>query len=439
MRRLVFSETPMLKSLFLFENDRLIDAYVEPLEMYVYQGIYVGRVVNYVSSLKAYFVDIGYEKNGLLSHYDVIGRLKPGQTVPLQIKRPAVEDKGPKLTMRYQLAGNEMVYLPYSKARKASSELEGRDLEPYHQLLERIFGKDAGWILRSHLGSLGSLKEEALAFRDFMEDLDHYRVIGQVGDCLYRKEPGDEILEKWLADTDEVVVKAPAHKRWIQKTFKVDNLPIKVDPDAFAIDKYQLDRRIQGLLGEEASYPGGMSLYLEEGRTLTAIDVNSASNASDKVYAINEAALEESALWLKMREVSGVILIDLINLTDEEEERMLKRAEEIFAKDRVKVDVLGFTRTGLLEIIRQKKWPPLSERLTEEQWLLEDGFRRFVDREEVTVIFFPNAVQELAEEILAQLTTRTKLYFFFRDDVDKVTIKYAGPKDKMPVDVKKLL
>ena len=100
-----------------------------------------------------------------------------------------------------------------------------------------------------------------------------------------------------------------------------------------------------------------------------AIDVNTGKydgkkNAEDTVFLINQEAAAEAARQIRLRQLSGVILIDFINMKREEFRRsLLSQMKQLTAEDPVKTAVIDLTPLDIMEITRQKERRSLKEQL----------------------------------------------------------------------------
>ena len=117
----------------------------------------------------------------------------------------------------------------------------------------------------------------------------------------------------------------------------------------------------------------GASIVIEPTEALTVIDVNSGKAISGKklseetFFAINIEAAKEIAAQIRLRNISGIILIDFINLADKNKEECLKEELKILLKeDSVPTEVVDITKLGLMEITRKKIYKTLAEQLSEE-------------------------------------------------------------------------
>ena len=114
----------------------------------------------------------------------------------------------------------------------------------------------------------------------------------------------------------------------------------------------------------------GGSLVIEPTEALTVIDVNTEKaiggkrNSETTFFRINVEAAKEAARQIRIRNLSGIILIDFIDMKEREhEEALLSELRREFEKDPVRTAVVDMTKLGLVEITRMKVRKPLHEML----------------------------------------------------------------------------
>ena len=112
----------------------------------------------------------------------------------------------------------------------------------------------------------------------------------------------------------------------------------------------------------------GANIIIEQTEALTVIDVNSSRQATKKeiqLFDINKEAAKEIALQIKLRNISGIIIVDFINLEDTADKaELLSVLRDETRYDSCRVTVLDYTKLGLVEMTREKKYPSLKEVLT---------------------------------------------------------------------------
>lgn len=135
-----------------------------------------------------------------------------------------------------------------------------------------------------------------------------------------------------------------------------------------------LDPEVEDALAElaspEAALPGGMRASFHPTPALTAIDVDTAAATAARTpkaqaqLEANRAALPEIARQIRLRNLSGAILLDLAGLPAGKRQVLAPDLEEALAGDPLRPKLLGFTRLGLAEIVRARIHPPLHEMLS---------------------------------------------------------------------------
>ncbi len=123
---------------------------------------------------------------------------------------------------------------------------------------------------------------------------------------------------------------------------------------------YGLEGKLSEVLSDKIWLKCGGFLYIEPTQALTVIDVNSGkydkkSNREETYFRVNLEAAEEIATQIFVRNLTGIIVIDFINMEQKEHRDELLKALTVFLqKDTNPGRVLGFTRLGLVEITRKK-------------------------------------------------------------------------------------
>lgn len=164
-------------------------------------------------------------------------------------------------------------------------------------------------------------------------------------------------------------LKAKQVQTYVEKYYpplqhRVEELPIADWP----VDLEDIHDQLEDALRQEVTLPSGGSLIIEEGQTLTAIDINAGKNLSaiqqknySKNFYVNQEALGEIAKQIRLRNLSGHILIDVIPLSSGvEKKELLDYLSGQIQQDSAYCRVAGYSRLGLIELTRQNKGAPLS-------------------------------------------------------------------------------
>jgi ribonuclease G len=134
-------------------------------------------------------------------------------------------------------------------------------------------------------------------------------------------------------------------------------------------DRNNIEHQINEALEKKVVLDCGGTLVIEETEALSVIDVNSASYVGDTndqaaYLKVNLEAADAAVKQICLRNLSGIIIIDFIDMTDPASERqVLRRLKKGFAKDQIQPTILDFTELGLVQIARKRTGLSLSQRL----------------------------------------------------------------------------
>lgn len=133
---------------------------------------------------------------------------------------------------------------------------------------------------------------------------------------------------------------------------------------------YRFDHHFQAACQRHVWLKSGGSIVIDPTEAMTVIDVNSGAvtrgpGKADQVFlSMNLEAAREIARQLRLRNISGIILVDFINMKQPEERtRLMKALADYCSKDRSKVRVIDYTALGLVEMTRDKSRKPLRAQL----------------------------------------------------------------------------
>src|SRR5690606_8408445 len=146
----------------------------------------------------------------------------------------------------------------------------------------------------------------------------------------------------------------------------------------------------------------GGYLVINQTEALLTIDVNTGkfvggADLQDTVLTTNLEAAEEIARQLRLRNVGGIVVIDFVHMSQEaDRELVLERLAASLGADKTRTKILGFTRLGLVELVRKKAKRPLAEMLEVDCPHCRGTGR--VDSHETTALRIAQAVQTAAAE-----------------------------------------
>ncbi len=412
------------------EDGRLTEIYYEdPKRQRLVGNVYKGVVKDVLSGISAAFVDVGEGENLFLAAKELnesilrargyrrgepipIGKvLRGGQELIVQVKREGIGEKNPQGTTRISLAGRYWVFLPKDGrlgiSRRIEDPKEERRLKRIARELKR---EDEGLIART----AAAYADEDDLERDFKYLLGTWKGIEEEAarvsaPALLYREPGliPRVLRDRLApEVERVVVDDPSAYEEVLDFLHYLHLEEYRD----RIELYEEERPLLEARGVEAQLreslqpkvplPSGGSLVIAETEALTAIDVNTGSDTRHRsqeqaILHTNLEAAVEIPRQLRLRKISGIIVVDFIDMRRRENVRkVIRTLREELKKDRVPADFIDMTELGLVEITRKREGESLMEMLGEER-TAEKGAE--VPALEAEMSTFPTSVEATTE------------------------------------------
>ncbi len=374
---LLMERAPGEVRLAVLEDGKLCELYSERAGSAGLTGnIYAGRVENVVRGMNAAFVDIGLKRNGFLSLDDappeLRGRLRPGQMLPVQVEREGAGSKGPRLKCQLSIAGRCSVLLPdfrYAGVSKKIEDAAERD---------RLFGiasrlceaHGSGMIARTEAEGAPRAEIEAdylrlLAdWRRIEAEVNHAsapRLIRADADLALKavRDMLSEDVERIRTDDAGLYAELRAHALALAPELAERIELVACETPLF--DLMRVDHQLDEALSRRVNLKSGGNLVIDETEALTVIDVNSAKftgkrEARETILRLNCEAAEEIARQLRLRDVGGIVIVDFIDMEDaEDREALLARFREAVARDSNRVNVLGVTALGLVELTRKRE------------------------------------------------------------------------------------
>ena len=388
----------------VLEDGRLEDLFIERATSRKYLGnVYKARVVNLEPAIQAAFVEFGGDRNGFLHASDVMpfyaddpdditsyerrphGRhaliqdlLKQGQQVLVQVSKDGIGHKGPTLTTYVSLPGKYMVLMP-SLARVGVSKKITLD-----KTRRRLKSTIQNFDLPTGMGFIVRTAGADRTADELKRDLDYLLTLwdSMVRRVHSSKAPASIYQESDLVirtvrdmfgpEVDEVVVDSPEVYRKTRE-FVGEVMPeLKSRLHRFKGDRplfheYRIEEQIERIFQHRVPLECGGSLIIEQTEALVAIDVNSGrykkeNDLEDTAYQMNLAAIPEICRQLRLRDLGGVIIIDMIDMRDLERRRDVEtRFRSELRKDKARVRVAPISEFGILELTRQRVRPSLRQ------------------------------------------------------------------------------
>lgn len=343
--------------------------------------IVIGRVMKSVKGIGAYFVRYGDEKDGYLAFDQTKEVLNEGQEVLVQVIKDAYGTKGAKLTTYISLTGENLVLLTDTTKIIYSSKSNKESLKnKKHQLKKWLLSKavenenepEIGFILRTNADNVTEeilLNEAEKLYASYKKiiALKQFRSYGEVlmepltGYMKRIQDLKKNELEEIQVD-DQIILeklKASGVLSTIPTTYSEHSLYLKED----------VPKILEKLTKRKVWLPSGASIVIDRTEAMYVIDINSNKNISNKkfeqqIVKINTEAAKEIMQQIRLRNLSGIILIDCIDMKEaEEREALLMTYKKLAKKDSIRTVVHGMTSLELVELTRKRLEPSLEDKL----------------------------------------------------------------------------
>lgn len=353
MKELLLCARTGTPALALVRDRRLLE-YGELAEDLAFQAgaVYLGSAGRVMKGLKAVFVTLAPGVQGFLPFDEAVasGPPQPGDSVLVQIKKPAQGGKAAYLTQDIALPGRAAMLLPLGRHAHASKRV--RDQQALRALARRLCPDGMGLVLRASAEDWprDRVQAEIDAHLKTWADLQ-LKARASSAPALLMEAPG--LLARLLRDERELPGLVVSDD---EKAAAGLGLDVRLHPDPFGL--YGVEQQLRQALARRVYLPSGGFLVLDPCEAALLIDVNSGQDsrkAGDLMLRVNLEAAAEIARLLRLRRAGGIILVDFIDMPDEKKRDLVRATlEDALREDRVVSEVLGFTKLGLLEMTRRK-------------------------------------------------------------------------------------
>lgn len=335
------------------------------------ETLYYGRVQAVRPSVHAAFIDIGQELNAFLPLEDG-QKLKGGDMMIVQgVAKQTTQSKGLRISTQINLTGQWLVLIPGETGVHISKKVKDTALRAeLAEIGKQICPEGCSIIIRtaSENVKLELLREEANELYQKWLDANQkakgmIRPGVLVGPTpLYLRLVRDLAgsLSK-IAVNDEGCFLALKQAQREGKIAAETELLYFKESDSLIFDSFNLETQIDKALKKRVWLPCGGYLIIDFTEALTVIDVNSGKMVKGKsveetALRVNMEAVSEIARQLRLRDVGGIIVIDLIDMQkDANRHAVLDALKKALKKDRMPTSVDGITKLGLLEMTRRRK------------------------------------------------------------------------------------
>ena len=424
-REIVINVEKLETRVAVMENGRIEEFMVEnPEEERLVGSVFKGRVQNLENDLQAAFVDIGLKKNAFLHYWDmtpdadslldedegdgererggrqrggrkpprlsddeIAKRFPPGSEIVVQVTKGPISTKGPRVTANLSIPGRYLVMMPGAKdqhgaslrgvSKKIGDANERRRLK---RILDRLpLPDNVGLVVRT-VGAGATSRAFARDLRGLLSVWNEMQ--GNVKNlrtpCCIFQEPDlcERVIRDWLTeDVDSIIIddaerfesmRAVASHISRRARAKIR----RFDGDAGIFEHFGIDRQLRDAFARQVPLKSGGYLVIDETEALVAVDVNTGhykgnGSQEEAIREVNLEAVDEVARQLRLRNIGGLVVLDLIDMKSRKHQREVCRAlKEALKRDRARTNVLDISELGLLEMSRQRQDQSILSQLT---------------------------------------------------------------------------
>ena len=337
-------------------NSKLSSYFVKKFSDFEIVDIYRTRVVKKVDALQCFFVELKNGKNGFLDFKDTIGEVKVGDVIFVEIYKINAGDKAPNVSMNFSISSMFSV-ISY---KNREDILISKKFKKHNFNLKKKKNIKSNFSVKLRKKSVDC--DEDTLLNDIRKNVEKMQAIV---DCLnnlpvpkliYKKE---NFLEDFLLENEKYC--CILNDKEIYKSFKDNKFlenELKYDEEYSPKYDYNIGVYLEGLNKKTVEIED-INIVIEETEALTVIDVNSKkktneTNKSKNALSVNLIAIEEIIRQISFRDISGIIIVDFINMKTKEKEILEENIKKLEITDNKIWNFHGFTKLGLYEITRQR-------------------------------------------------------------------------------------
>ncbi len=327
------------KKTFVFREKKLKKILIkDKLDKPEIDDVYVGKVVNYVREIDAYFVEFDHHIGFLKTKKEY----RMGKFIPIVIVKEERKDKGYRISDEIYFKGENVIYFPDDVKNRFSRKLTE---EKTNELSEH-FKAYKGYLFRTGCdsASIEDIENEITCFEKLLDSLEVNVNVKNNKQRIYRNTHEEYIVEK-IDDLSEIL---------------------------------ELEELLMAHRDKETIFPNGMKASFEVTKVGTVIDFDSylyKSLKKNDYLQMNRELFNLVLDEMYIRNISGVVLIDSISINNRKEQQLFNQHIENAIKDFSDLKFHGITRLGFIELTRRIENKSIME-FSDEEILIDKLYLR---------------------------------------------------------------
>ncbi|NLK94404.1 MAG: Rne/Rng family ribonuclease [Clostridiales bacterium] len=381
--------------------------------------IYKGKIKNIIGATNSIFVDIGLKKEAYLYYSNELKHqgVKKGDDIVVEIIKEPIGGKGAKVTTNFALPSKYMVLESKGHGVEFSSRFKD---EVKKALIEaELKETDKGKLIIRTEASNVSIEElnheKNVLYREYEEILRKMKYSTHLGKIYGNNITLNKVLRDKI-DLEPVKVILDNEKdyefaKWFLKG--ENNVTIELYTELRGIfEKNNIEKELIKLRHNKVVLPCGGNIIIEKTEAMYVIDVNSGKNIKERnfeetILKTNLEAATEIGKQILIRNLSGIIIVDFIDMRDKSQKsKVLKALKEALNEDIGNIKIFPFTDLDLIQISRKRRGKSIYEYLEEKcplcngsGSLLKLSYLEELIKEEITRYYNENGIKEFLIEI----------------------------------------
>lgn len=364
--------------------------------------VYKAKVINLMSGLKAAFVNIGVDRNGFLPLTEIPFedfselfesdveleheyrpeeiKLKKNQEIVVQVTKDSYGVKGPRVTSFISIPGRYIVLLINAKNIGVSRKIRHRrEREILFKIGKQIKPGGMGLIIRTAAARAKSdeiKREVEVLKKNWERNLQKAKdpapvLIYQEPDAVIKtvRDLFNSEIRNLYIDSESGYRKILSYLGMVSPRMR-SRVKLYNDPQAI-FKKFNIEEQLKDIHERKIWLRSGGYIVIDQTEALVAIDVNTGKSSKEKqaerlAFSTNLEALREIARQLRLRDIGGLVVVDLIDLEKKENiNRMLREFKSLIRGGRARYRIGGISEFGLLEFTRERSRISVTHALSE--------------------------------------------------------------------------
>lgn len=334
-------------------------------------NIYIGVVKNVVKNINGAFVEFDQDETGFLSMRH--RQYKAGDEVLVQIKKEATEEKRPMLSDQIELTGKYLVLTSDKLSVGISNKIHQKEKkQELKEMAEPLVTQKYGFILRTEAAKAN--KEDVLMEADRLS-AKYHEIVAKRQYCKapHLVDTNHDALEVLVHDIkpgsiDHIVTDQEEVGEQLKERGYEVSLCSYMAGDIER--RYRFRHYLSEVFKRKIFMKSGGFLYIEQTEAMAVIDVNTGKSIGKKnqeahIKKINLEAAKEAARQIRLRNLSGIIMIDFIDMKSKDDEKELLQVMQHYLNgDSKKAVAVDITKLGIMEITRKKEKNPIFRQIS---------------------------------------------------------------------------